>query len=214
MYKYSKNYRLDNMKKNIFIILCYLSAFGCHIDANAHNNQLPLKDDNIYSEYKKRITELVKEKYPHYKETDINVHFIHVFDYEGLLTEEDWYTGVFYKKLKLIHKTSIFHGKEYLSDYGILEDSYGGFIASFRANTFYFEGPIDDEQFILNKMKELKIEHLFWLGILISSPIFGVTVDNEIYVFNIHQEEKKVIPMEEFLHNDLHKFRQFLSDEE
>ncbi|WP_139262013.1 hypothetical protein [Dysgonomonas macrotermitis] len=138
---------------------------------------------------------------------NMSIVYIFKYDYNDSLKKKDFLDNSFFRKLMPSKHKILVNDKEYIDANFLLEKKDGTIIGSGNAYNFYPErssikgNRLTMNQFILNEMKKLKISHLFMINKLANWPVFGVTDDNQVFVFDYSNKKPKAFPLDEFIKN-------------
>lgn len=173
----------------------------------------------------KRVCKLLKKQKAVPNDNKVNIYYIPDYDIpdycimppdsiqeyyllgkQGVrVDKKDFLTGGFLRKLFRQEMTSRnkICGTTYISANVIVTNSSDNLIASGDAHCLYITAHYnkdfyDNDCFILKKMRELKLKHLFTLHKIWMLPTFGVTEKDEIIVF-LYDRGHKVYTIEKFV---------------
>lgn len=132
--------------------------------------------------------------------------YIFKYDYNGSLQKKDFLDNSFFRRLRPSKQKILINDKDYIDANFLLEKKDGTIIGSGNASDFFPEcsnqnKPLTINQFILNEMKKLRISHFFMINKLANWPVFGVTDNHQVFVFDYSNGKPKVSSLDEFIKN-------------
>lgn len=142
----------------------------------------------------------------HYKGKDVNFCIQHIprYLYAGRPITEDFYTNLYIEKLLPLNEFYSINKKEFIKSDVLISDTKGKLIGFGDARYIYLasrykENFSANEQYILDKIKELDIEYLFRIDIFPNFPIFALNSKMETYVFDLEMGALCLITIDEFI---------------
>lgn len=194
------------MTRIIIIILLTICQYANSQEMDAKKDIMEFYTSEEIGSLTQKAVSLVNQS-PYKSSADkMSIAYIFKYDYDGSLQKKDFLDGSFFGKLRRSEQKNLMNDKGYIDANFLLEKKDGVIIGSGNAYAFYPEPSNHNKsltinQFILDKMKELRISHLFMINKLANWPVFGVTDDNQVFVFDYSNGKPKVSSLNEFIKN-------------
>lgn len=194
------------MTKITFIVLLFIYQCINSKEINVKKDMMNFYTCDQIEQLSERITSLLSKSACISSTDKMSIIYIFKYDYNDSLKKKDFLDNSFFRKLIPSEHKILINAQEYIDANFLLEKKDGSIIGNGNAYGFYPERSIQGKprtmnQFILEEMKKLRISHLFMINKLANWPVFGITDNKQVFVFDYSNKKFKTSSLEEFINN-------------
>lgn len=192
------------MAKIAIIILLTICQYANSKEMNTEKDPMNFYTSEQIENSTKRAISSFSESSCKCSRDTISIVYIFQYGYNGSLKKKDFLDHSFFSKLIPLKQKKYMSGENYVDIDFLLETKDGSIIGSGNAYEFYPEcsnqrKQKSKRQFILDEMKKKRISYLFMINKLSNWPVFGVTDDNQVFVFDYLDRKFTALSLNEFI---------------